>query len=162
MAQIWGLSDVDADGKLSTEEFILAGHLCDLALKGEPLPPVGQLPPALVPPSQRKGAAGKLSYNDLSINLHYNSFCSKLQNVMFLLHFFTITAPGAPGTPAGSVHSGDAASPVTFEDKRKENFSKGQAELERRRQSLIDQQKREEEEKKKKEKEEAEAREKQK
>ena len=69
---------------------------------------------------------------------------------------------GAPGTPAGSVHSGDGASPVTFEDKRKENFSKGQAELERRRQSLIDQQKREEEEKKKKEKEEAEAREKQK
>ena len=75
---------------------------------------------------------------------------------------FMITAPGAPGTPAGSVNSGDAASPVTFEDKRKENFSKGQAELERRRQSLIDQQKREEEEKKKKEKEEAEAREKQK
>ena len=75
---------------------------------------------------------------------------------------FTFEAPGAPGTPAGSVNSGDAASPVTFEDKRKENFSKGQAELERRRQSLIDQQKREEEEKKKKEKEEAEAREKQK
>ena len=69
------------------------------------------------------------------------------------------------GTPAGSVHSGDPSSPgsnVTFEDKRKENFDKGQAELQRRRQSLIDQQKREEEEKKKKEKEEAEAREKQK
>ena len=73
---------------------------------------------------------------------------------------------GAAGTPAGSVHSGvDINSPVsnfTFEDKRKENFNKGQAELERRRQSLIDQQKREEEEKKKKEKEEAEAKEKQK
>merc|ERR1712012_1542486 len=78
LAQIWGLSDVDADGKLSTEEFILAGHLCDLALKGEPLPPVDHLPPALVPPSLRK-------------------------------------VPGAPGTPAGSVHSGDGASPVTFE-----------------------------------------------
>ena len=61
LAQIWGLSDVDADGKLSTEEFILAGHLCDLALKGEPLPAVGHLPPALVPPSLRKGAAGKLA-----------------------------------------------------------------------------------------------------
>ena len=72
---------------------------------------------------------------------------------------------GSAGTPAGSVHSGDLNSPasnVTFEDKRKENFNKGQAELERRRQSLVDQQKREEEEKKKKEKEEAEAREKQK
>ena len=60
LAQIWGLSDVDANGKLSIEEFILAGHLCDVALKGEPLPPVGHLPPALVPPSFRKGAAGKL------------------------------------------------------------------------------------------------------
>ena len=55
LAQIWGLSDVDSDGKLSTEEFILAGHLCDLALKGEPLPAVGSLPSALVPPSLRKG-----------------------------------------------------------------------------------------------------------
>ena len=81
--------------------------------------------------------------------------------IHFLFSLIAAAAPGSVGTPAGSVHSG-ADSPVTFEDKRKENFSKGQAELERRRQSLIDQQKREEEEKKKKEKEEAEAREKQK
>ena len=59
LAQIWGLADVDSDGRLSTEEFILAGHLCDLALKGEPLPPVGNLPAALVPPTLRKGASGK-------------------------------------------------------------------------------------------------------
>ena len=56
LAQIWGLADVDSDGRLSTEEFILAGHLCDIALKGEPLPPVGQLPPALVPPTLRNKA----------------------------------------------------------------------------------------------------------
>lgn len=43
LAQIWGLSDVDADGRLSTEEFILAGHFCDLAMKGEPLPPAGEV-----------------------------------------------------------------------------------------------------------------------
>ena len=82
------------------------------------------------------------------------------------LKYFGFPGAGPAGTPAGSVHSGvDINSPVsnfTFEDKRKENFNKGQAELERRRQSLIDQQKREEEEKKKKEKEEAEAKEKQK
>jgi len=35
---------------------------------------------------------------------------------------------------------------VTFEDRRKENFDKGQAELERRRQMLRDQQQRESEE----------------
>ena len=58
LAQIWGLADVDNDGRLSTEEFVLAGHLCDLALKGEVLPPVGHLPPNLVPPSMRKGTSG--------------------------------------------------------------------------------------------------------
>ena len=41
LAQIWGLSDVDSDGRLSAEEFILAGHFCDLAMKGEPLPTAG-------------------------------------------------------------------------------------------------------------------------
>ena len=81
-------------------------------------------------------------------------------------------APGsaggtAPGTPSSARGGSDVAadgpgSPSTFEDKRRENFNKGQAELERRRQSLADQQKKEEEERKKKEKEEAEAREKQK
>ena len=47
------LSDVDNDGRLSLEEFILSGYLCELALKGEPLPTA--LPPNLVPPSLRKG-----------------------------------------------------------------------------------------------------------
>merc|ERR1711874_425187 len=88
LAQIWSLSDYDNDGRLSSEEFLLAGHLCELALKGEPLPP--QLPPNLVPPSARKGVA--------------------------------------PGTP---VAAAPAAIPgATFEDKRKENFSKGQEVLE--------------------------------
>ena len=50
----------------------------------------------------------------------------------------------------------------TFEDKRRENFNKGQAELERRRQSLVDQQKKDEEERKRKDKEEKEERERQK
>ena len=61
----------------------------------------------------------------------------------------------------GSVHN-DLSSASTFEDKRRENFSKGQVELDRRRQSLVDEQKRQEEEKRKKEAEEAAEREKQK
>ena len=128
---------MDKDGRLSREEFVLSGHLCDLAAKGEPLP--AALPPHLVPPSLRPGRAA--------------------------------IPVAAGGSIAGSV-AGDSVStpgsvkdlnsPSTFEDKRRENFNKGQAELERRRQSIIEQQKKEEEERKKKEKEEAEEKERQK
>nr|CAD7429672.1 unnamed protein product [Timema monikensis] len=48
---------------------------------------------------------------------------------------------------------------LTFEDKRKENFDKGQAELERRRKALLDIQRKEQEERERKEKEEMEKRE---
>merc|ERR1739838_181501 len=120
LAQIWSLSDYDNDGRLSSEEFLLAGHLCELALKGEPLPP--QSPPNLIPPSARKGAV--------------------------------------PGTPVASAPAGMGVIGATFEDKRKENFSKGQEVLEKRRQSLVEEQRKIEEERKRKEKEEAEAKEK--
>lgn len=53
-------------------------------------------------------------------------------------------------------------SPASFEDKRKENWDKGQQELQKRRASLLEQQNRDAENRKKKEKEEAEQREKQK
>ena len=50
---------------------------------------------------------------------------------------------------------------VTFEDKRKQNFDKGQAELEKRRQMLQDQMRREEEARQEKERKEHEKRERQ-
>lgn len=49
---------------------------------------------------------------------------------------------------------------ASFEDKRKENYDKGQAELERRRKQLEDIQKKEQEERARKEREEAERKEK--
>merc|ERR1719225_671550 len=52
LAAVWNLSDIDKDGKLSVEEFILAMHLCDMGQKGEPLP--DPLPIQLVPPSLRR------------------------------------------------------------------------------------------------------------
>ena len=35
LAKIWQLSDIDNDGKLSQEEFVLAMHLSDMAKSGE-------------------------------------------------------------------------------------------------------------------------------
>lgn len=48
-----GLSDMDADGRLGCEEFVLAMHLCETAQAGTP--PPTKLPPDLVPPSFRRG-----------------------------------------------------------------------------------------------------------
>lgn len=51
------LSDVDKDGNLKAEEFILAMHLVDLAKSGQPLPSL--LPPELIPPTLRYADAKK-------------------------------------------------------------------------------------------------------
>uniref|UniRef100_A0A669DA04 Intersectin 2b n=1 Tax=Oreochromis niloticus TaxID=8128 RepID=A0A669DA04_ORENI len=61
------LADVDKDGKLQAEEFILAMHLVDLAKSGQPLPLT--LPTELVPPSQRSATNGLSSslIDDLEI-----------------------------------------------------------------------------------------------
>uniref|UniRef100_A0A8C7RNW9 Intersectin 2b n=1 Tax=Oncorhynchus mykiss TaxID=8022 RepID=A0A8C7RNW9_ONCMY len=48
------LADVDKDGKLRGEEFILAMHLVDMAKTAQPLPLT--LPIELIPPSQRRQA----------------------------------------------------------------------------------------------------------
>ncbi|XP_014247399.1 intersectin-1 isoform X2 [Cimex lectularius] len=116
LATIWGLSDMDADGRLSCEEFVLALHLCDMARNGETLPTT--LPPNLIPPTLRK--------------VRNNSL--------------TMSPGGDMADPMAGM------SQVTFEDKRKENFVKGQAELDRRRKALLEIQRKEEEERERKEK----------
>ncbi|KAG6460994.1 hypothetical protein O3G_MSEX012361 [Manduca sexta] len=37
LAQIWALADLDSDGKLGCEEFVLAMYLCEKATQGEPM-----------------------------------------------------------------------------------------------------------------------------
>uniref|UniRef100_A0A672GQ52 Intersectin 2b n=1 Tax=Salarias fasciatus TaxID=181472 RepID=A0A672GQ52_SALFA len=64
LASIWTLSDVDKDGKLTAEEFILAMHLVDMAKSGQVLPLT--LPNELVPPSQRSVDSAKSPGNALS------------------------------------------------------------------------------------------------
>ena len=70
---------------------------------------------------------------------------------------------GSAAATPGSVRSeGGVASPASFEDKRRENWEAGQAELQKRRESLLEEQRKEKEKREKKEKEEKELREKQK
>ncbi|KAI5632284.1 variant SH3 domain-containing protein [Phthorimaea operculella] len=110
LAQIWALSDLDSDGKLGCEEFVLAMYLCEKATQGEAVP--AKLPPELIPPSFRRDSV----------------------------------------TSTGSNKS--------YEDRRRENMARGQAELERRRSQLADAQMKEKAERERKEREEAEKREK--
>lgn len=119
LAKIWNLSDVDADGRLTCEEFVLAMHLIDKAKNDEPLPT--KLPPDYIPPSYRRSSVHSLSHSS-----------------------------SAEDNSAEM----DPISKSSFEDKRRENFEKGQAELDRRRAALMEQQKREREERERKEREE--------
>ncbi|KAJ3593486.1 hypothetical protein NHX12_005820 [Muraenolepis orangiensis] len=56
LASIWNLADLDKDGKLKAEEFILAMHLVDLARSGQSLPLT--LPGDLIPPTHRAAMNG--------------------------------------------------------------------------------------------------------
>ncbi len=66
------LADIDGDGRLSCEEYILAMHLTDMVKRGEQLPV--KLTPELVPPTFRRlqqqmrrmsGAAVGITPNDV-------------------------------------------------------------------------------------------------
>lgn len=122
LATIWTLADIDGDGQLKAEEFILAMHLTDMAKAGQPLPLT--LPPELVPPSFRGG--------------------KQIDSVNGALPSYQKTQEEEPQKKL----------PVTFEDKRKANYERGNMELEKRRQVLMEQQQREAERKAQKEKEE--------
>lgn len=132
LAKIWALCDVTASGRLNSEEFILAMHLIDMVKSGSAVPTV--LPLDLVPPCHRR-RRGSSTTSSIS------------------------SATGVSTGPPAEVND-SPGKVATFEDKRKENFDRGQAVLDRKRQVLLDQQKREQDERERKEREEQAKREK--
>ncbi|XP_014086959.2 intersectin-1 isoform X1 [Bactrocera oleae] len=143
LAQIWTLSDLDSDGRLSCDEFILAMFLCDKAMNGEKVPVT--LPLDWIPPSFRKTKSRQGSISGTG---------SRAGSTTASRHASVSSQGAVDADPAAGLPQ------TTFEDKRKENFDKGQAELDRRRKLLQDQQRKEKEERERKEREEAEKREK--
>lgn len=147
LAQIWALADLDGDGRLSSEEFCVAMHLSDCVKVGDKLP--ASLPPDLIPPSFRMKRSSLTSGSPaITSNTIASSGASTVTNI------------------SAELIIGDAkeeelkkAMMTTFEDKRRENFEKGQAELERRRQALLESQRKEREERERKEREEQERKE---
>ncbi|XP_074658567.1 intersectin-1-like isoform X3 [Tubulanus polymorphus] len=130
LAQIWNLSDIDNDGKLTQDEFCVAMHLVDCVRIGQPLPQT--LPPDLMPPSYRRDRKASITSQ--------GSLAQPVQS-QGIVQSDVIMPGGFSQSPVMEI---EAISPVTFEDKRKENFEKGQAELEKRRALLREQQKKEE------------------
>lgn len=116
LASIWSLSDIDQDGKLTAEEFILAMHLIDMAMSGVPLPPV--LPPDYLPPTFRRVRSDSVQSDQKNVPEDIEEEPESNQEKKL---------------------------PVTFEDKKRENFERGNLELEKRRQALQEQQRKEQE-----------------
>ncbi|KAK2154784.1 hypothetical protein LSH36_257g02045 [Paralvinella palmiformis] len=160
LAQIWSLADIDNDGRLTNEEFCLAMHLVDMAKSGQPVPQ--KLPPNLIPPSYRRGPQpggavglppGGLNAPNIIPPVSPLPAMGTAQPVHGqqkdalgdLLGGFSV--PGiVPQKKAADEKEEVFRMPETFEDKRKENFDKGQAELEKRRAQLQEQLKKQEEE----------------
>lgn len=141
------LSDVDSDGRLSAEEFSIAMFLVDNVKMGHPLPNV--LPPNLIPPSLRSRSRSNSGALGLPVSSAGGFGLSQQPQQM---DSFGDLVPGGfggksfsnePSEPPPSLPA--PTLPLTLEDKRRENFAKGNAELERRRAELREQQRQEEE-----------------
>ncbi|XP_010081674.1 PREDICTED: intersectin-1, partial [Pterocles gutturalis] len=134
LATIWTLSDIDQDGKLTAEEFILAMHLIDVAMSGQPLPPV--LPPEYIPPSFRRvrSGSGISAVSSVSADQRLPEEPALEEEQQQLEKKLPV--------PKDLL---SLSIPVTFEDKKRENFERGNLELEKRRQALLEQQRKEQE-----------------
>nr|XP_029523840.1 intersectin-1-like isoform X2 [Oncorhynchus nerka] len=122
LASIWNLSDIDQDGKLTAEEFILAMHLIDMAMSGLPLPPI--LPPDFIPPTFRRVRSGS--------GVSVTSLHSTDQRVQ-------------EEAEEEQESEKQKLEKLTFEDRKRENFERGNLELEKRRQALLELQRKEQE-----------------
>ncbi|KAG1699640.1 Intersectin-1 [Nymphon striatum] len=181
LAKIWGLSDIDGDGRLTCEEFCLAMHLIEMSKAGDPLPVA--LPLELIPPSYRrkrtssvhsaltpanKPINGMITHLQTVFRLHQiNQLMLSLSPIMEYILLYPFAVGGGSSVPMQqhpdmNLEKKDENTMFnnnTFEDKRKMNFEKGQAELEKRRQALLESQRKEQEERERKEREEQEKRE---
>lgn len=137
LAEIWNLSDIDGDGQLTREEFILAMHLTNQARAGQPLPQ--ELPVDLVPPSYRRTR----SISTTSVHSATSSIGST-EPVPSTVASVTATSSSINddqlSQKSTEIAAGSILNTNSFEDKRRENFEKGRAELERRRLKIIEQQ----------------------
>jgi intersectin len=132
------LSDIDKDGNLSLDEFVIAMHLCDFAKSGQQLPTV--LPAELYP-----GRVNQQSFSSPVTTPTLGNTAFSPQSGSIAVNTSTNSSP----TP--SLTKQQQLASATFEDKRRENFDRGNAVLEAKRQMLREQEEREKREREEKE-----------
>ncbi|UJR22027.1 hypothetical protein I4U23_025094 [Adineta vaga] len=132
--QIWNLADIDKDGRLTPDEFVIAMHCCDVIRAGQTLP-------VRVPDEWLQGStilrerAGSLAKSNVS-----QAFASINQDLKDTFSFATSTENLSNETAEALERKNSL---VTYEEKRQKNYEDGYRELERRRQLLREQEERE-------------------
>lgn len=151
LAQIWNLADFDKDGKLSLEEFLIAMHLCEYSKAGNILPAI--LPTELHPQRLKQQSTTSLVSNT-SIPSLLNAQTENINNNNNNISNISSSSGNANNDSSSSPTMGNkpqASMATTFEDKRRENFDRGNAVLEAKRQMLRDAEEREKREREEKE-----------
>lgn len=153
LAQIWNLADFDKDGKLTYEEFILAMHLCDYAKTGATLP--STLPVDLHPSASRSRSSSLLPQltgggGGLTTTGLMTSPPTGIVGGVPAGAFDSISQAASDSSPTLAAKQAQMMA-ATFEDKRKENFDRGNAVLEAKRAALREQEEREKRERDEKE-----------
>ncbi|CAF0970141.1 unnamed protein product, partial [Didymodactylos carnosus] len=155
--QIWTLADYDKDGKLTSDEFIIAMHACEVAKMGIQLPP--RLPDEWCTQQQER----KLSFGNTSGPKSNGSLFSSLNQELKDVFKTTDTTKRRAETTAndsvatatvdstGSPAADRRNSVTSYEDKRRMNYEDGNKELERRRQMLKEIEEREQREREERE-----------
>ncbi|CAF0939796.1 unnamed protein product [Adineta ricciae] len=131
--QIWNLADIDKDGRLTPDEFVVAMHCCDIVRAGQTLPT--RLPDEwLQGNTMLRDQTGSLARQTVS-----PAFATPHQDLRdaFSSHISTEnhTSENSETERRNSI--------VTYEEKRQKNYEDGFKEIERRRQMLREQEERE-------------------
>ncbi|CAF4201821.1 unnamed protein product, partial [Rotaria sordida] len=135
------LADHDKDGRLTSDEFVIAMHCCDIVRAGQILPT--RLPDewlnTTIAQRERIGSLGTSNVSSAFANIN--------QELKDAFKFTTTTENHAPET----IEPERRNSLVSYEEKRQKNYEDGFKELERRRQLLREQEERDQREREERE-----------
>lgn len=154
LAKVWSLADYDQDGRLSLDEFVIAMHLCDYAKLGNTLP--STLPIELQPLRTRSASSVSVGSLQQAGGLMSSSMTSGIGGGSPLPP--PIVPPTGQDSPPSQAKSSKPL--ASFEDKLRENYERGNAILEAKRQALKEQEEREKREREEKDRQEQERRQK--